>query len=125
VHINPLLEAASRRTIVPHEFADMATFRSTRIGTRNVQVRIGGDMALMRGVAKVLFERAAVNPAVIDGEFLERHTQGWQEYRGALGEQAAGAATMNRLAESDAELARGEYVSAEELAEAMRRRQAH
>ena len=34
------------------------------------------------------------------------------------------AATMNRLAESDAELARGEYVSAEELAEAMRRRQA-
>jgi antitoxin YefM len=34
------------------------------------------------------------------------------------------AATMNRLAESDAELARGEYVSAEELAEAMRRRRA-
>ena len=34
------------------------------------------------------------------------------------------AATMNRLAESDAELARGEYVSAEELAETMRRRQA-
>ena len=34
------------------------------------------------------------------------------------------AATMNRLAESDAELARGEYVSAGELAEAMRRRQA-
>jgi hypothetical protein len=31
---------------------------------------------------------------------------------------------MNRLAESDAELARGEYVSAEELAETMRRRQA-
>jgi len=31
------------------------------------------------------------------------------------------AATMNRLAESDAELARGEYVSADELAEAMRR----
>jgi antitoxin YefM len=34
------------------------------------------------------------------------------------------AATMNRLAESDAELARGEYVSAAELADAMRRRQA-
>jgi antitoxin YefM len=32
------------------------------------------------------------------------------------------ATTMNRLAESDAELARGEYVSAEELAEAMGRR---
>ncbi len=33
------------------------------------------------------------------------------------------AATMNRLAESDAELARSEHVSAAELAEAMRRRQ--
>jgi antitoxin YefM len=32
------------------------------------------------------------------------------------------AETMRRLAESDAELARGEVVSAEELAEAMRRR---
>ena len=34
------------------------------------------------------------------------------------------AATMNRLAGSDAELARGEHVSAEELAEAMRQRRA-
>ena len=34
------------------------------------------------------------------------------------------AATMNRLAESDAELARGEFVSGEELAEAMRLRRA-
>jgi antitoxin YefM len=34
------------------------------------------------------------------------------------------AATMNRLAESDAELARGEHVSAGDLAEAMRQRRA-
>lgn len=33
-------------------------------------------------------------------------------------------ATMRRLADSDAELARGEVVSAEELAEAMRQRRA-
>jgi anaerobic selenocysteine-containing dehydrogenase len=81
VHINPLIEAASRRTIVPHEFADMATFRATKIGTRNVQVRIGGDMALLRGMAKVVFETAAVNPAVLDGEFLDRYTRGLEEYR--------------------------------------------
>ena len=72
VHINPLIEAASRRTIVPHEFADMATFRSTKIGTMNMQVRIGGDMALMRGVAKAVFEAAAADPGVLDGEFLEQ-----------------------------------------------------
>src|ERR1700756_5348306 len=66
VHINPLLEAASRRTIVPHEFADMATFRATKIGTRNVQVRIGGDMALIRGVAKAVLEAAEKDPSVLD-----------------------------------------------------------
>ncbi|MFF1610298.1 FdhF/YdeP family oxidoreductase [Amycolatopsis sp. NPDC058278] len=78
VHINPLIEAASRRTIVPHEFADMATFHTTRTGTRNVQVRIGGDMALMRGVAKAVLE---AGPGVLDEEFIERHTSGFDEYR--------------------------------------------
>jgi antitoxin YefM len=34
------------------------------------------------------------------------------------------AAMVNRLAESDTELARGEYVSAEELGEAMRQHRA-
>jgi molybdopterin-dependent oxidoreductase alpha subunit len=81
VHINPLIEAASRRTIVPHEFADMATFRTTKVGTMNVQVRIGGDMALLRGVAKAVFEAAATDPAVLDGEFLEAYTHGIDEYR--------------------------------------------
>ncbi len=81
VHINPLIEAASRRTIVPHEFEDMATFRTTKVGTMNVQVRIGGDMALLRGVAKAVFEAAATDPAVLDGEFLDRYTHGLPEYR--------------------------------------------
>ena len=81
VHINPLLEAASRRTIVPHEFVDMATFHTTEIGTMNVQVRIGGDMALLRGVAKAVLEAAAADPAVLDQEFIERYTNGFDEYR--------------------------------------------
>jgi molybdopterin-dependent oxidoreductase alpha subunit len=85
VHINPLVEAASRRTIVPHELADMATFRTTKVGTMNVQVRIGGDMALMRGVAKAVFEAAAADPAVLDGEFLEAFTHGLEDYRALCG----------------------------------------
>jgi molybdopterin-dependent oxidoreductase alpha subunit len=109
VHINPLIEAASRRTIVPHEFADMATFRTTKIGTMNVQVRIGGDMALMRGVAKAVFEAAAKDPAVLDGEFLERFTHGAGEYRALCeatpwGELVEGSgveeAAIRRLADS-------------------------
>jgi molybdopterin-dependent oxidoreductase alpha subunit len=81
VHINPLLEAASRRTIVPHEFVDMSTFHTTTIGTMNVQVRIGGDLALLRGVAKAVFEAAETDPDVLDNEFIEHHTHGIDEYR--------------------------------------------
>jgi molybdopterin-dependent oxidoreductase alpha subunit len=81
VHINPLIEAASRRTIVPHEFVDMATFHTTEIGTMNVQVRIGGDMALLRGVAKAILEAAEKDPSVLDREFVKYHTHGFDEYR--------------------------------------------
>ena len=81
IHINPLIEAASRRTIVPHELVDMATFHTTKIGTMNVQVRIGGDMALLRGVAKAVFEAAEKDPAVLDREFIEHYTHGFDEYR--------------------------------------------
>jgi molybdopterin-dependent oxidoreductase alpha subunit len=81
VHINPLIEAASRRTIVPHEMVDMATFHSTKIGTMNAQVRIGGDFALMRGVAKAVLEAAEADPKVLDTEFIEQYTHGFEEYR--------------------------------------------
>src|SRR5215470_11980350 len=84
VHINPLVEAASRRTIVPHEFVDMATFHTTRVGTMNVQVRIGGDMALLRGVAKAVFEASERDPSVLDQAFIEEYTHGIDEYRAAV-----------------------------------------
>lgn len=81
VHINPLFEAAATRTIVPHDFAEMARFRATATTTMNVQPRIGGDAALLRGIAKALFELAATDPAALDEEFLARFTQGVDAYR--------------------------------------------
>jgi anaerobic selenocysteine-containing dehydrogenase len=81
VHINPLFEAASRRTNVPHEFIDIGTFHTTKLGTMNVQVLIGGDLALLRGVAKALFEKAAQDPDVLDRDFTERYTHEIDEYR--------------------------------------------
>jgi anaerobic selenocysteine-containing dehydrogenase len=62
VHVNPLIEAASTRTIVPHEIFSMATFHSTRIGTLNIQPRIAGDLALMRGVFKTSARSGANGP---------------------------------------------------------------
>jgi molybdopterin-dependent oxidoreductase alpha subunit len=83
VHINPLIEAASRRTIVPHELLAMATFRSTPTGTLDVQVRIGGDMALIRGVAKAVLEAADTDADAIDVVFIDRYTHGFDDYRRA------------------------------------------
>jgi molybdopterin-dependent oxidoreductase alpha subunit len=81
VHINPIIEAAATRTIVPHEFADLALFRATPTSTLNIQPRIGGDAALVRGVAKALFEMVIEDPEAIDTEFLDRFTDGVEAYR--------------------------------------------
>lgn len=81
VHVNPLIEAAATRTIVPHEFVDMARFKSTNTGTMNLQVRPGGDLALIRGMAKVVFERAQTDPGALDSAFLDRYTNGFDDYR--------------------------------------------
>ncbi|MFB7369778.1 FdhF/YdeP family oxidoreductase [Streptomyces sp. NPDC056222] len=81
VHINPLVEAGATRTIIPHDFKDMATFHSTRTSTLNLQPRIGGDMALVRGMAKAILEQSDSDPKALDREFIERHTAGFEEYR--------------------------------------------
>ncbi|MDX3854325.1 FdhF/YdeP family oxidoreductase [Streptomyces sp. AK02-01A] len=81
VHINPLIEAAATRTIVPHELTRMATFHSTPTSTLNLQVRGGGDMALMRGIAKAVLEEARGDPKALDRRFIERYTHGFDAYR--------------------------------------------
>ncbi|CAM3889420.1 FdhF/YdeP family oxidoreductase [Smaragdicoccus niigatensis] len=81
VHINPLIEAASRKTIIPHEFARMATFTPTKTGNLNLQPRIGGDMALVRGIAKSVLERIKKDPKAIDELFIARYTTGFEAYR--------------------------------------------
>jgi molybdopterin-dependent oxidoreductase alpha subunit len=81
VHVNPLLEAAGRGTIIPHEIARMATFRATPTSTLNVQPRIGGDLALLRGVAKALLESDDQEDDALDHEFLRGHTTDFEGYR--------------------------------------------
>ncbi|MGA4837545.1 FdhF/YdeP family oxidoreductase [Streptomyces sp. G45] len=81
VHVNPLVEAAATRTIIPHDFLDMATFRATPTSSLNLQPRIGGDMALVRGMAKAVLEQSATDPKALDREFVERYTTGFEEYR--------------------------------------------
>ncbi|WP_411146873.1 FdhF/YdeP family oxidoreductase [Streptomyces sp. x-80] len=81
VHINPLVEAAATRTIIPHDFRSMATCHSTPTSTLNLQPRIGGDLALLRGMAKAILEQATSDPKALDREFIDRHTTGFEKYR--------------------------------------------
>ncbi|GAB17810.1 putative oxidoreductase [Gordonia effusa NBRC 100432] len=81
VHINPMVEVGATKTIVPHEMLEMALFRATKTSDLNLQVRPGGDLALIRGVAKTVFEAAATDPTVLDNEFLAEYTHQLDEYR--------------------------------------------
>src|SRR5205823_7405244 len=81
VHINPLIEAAATRAITPHEILDMMLFRATPTSTLSLQPRIAGDFALMRGIAKHLFEAARTDPTAIDACFVKHHTDGFEAYR--------------------------------------------
>ncbi|MFG3197681.1 FdhF/YdeP family oxidoreductase [Streptomyces sp. NPDC048208] len=84
VHINPLVEAAATRTIIPHDFVDMALNRATPTSSLNLQVRIGGDMALLRGMAKAIIAASETDPEALDQEFIDRHTSGFAEYRAVV-----------------------------------------
>ncbi len=81
VHVNPLIESGATRTIIPHEVGDMVRNHATPTSTLNVQVRIGGDLALLRGIGKTVLERAETDPSAIDREFIERYTDGFDAYR--------------------------------------------
>ncbi|TBO56401.1 FdhF/YdeP family oxidoreductase [Streptomyces kasugaensis] len=106
VHINPLVEAAATRTIIPHDVRSMATCHSTPTSTLNLQPRIGGDLALLRGMAKAILEQATSDPQALDREFIDRHTTGFEEYR-ALCE-----ATPWREIEKQTEISRPDILKA-------------
>lgn len=84
VHINPLVEAGATKTIIPHDFLRMATFKSTKTSTLNLQPRIGGDMALIRGIAKAVLEQAETDPKALDAEFIARYTAWFDAYRSVV-----------------------------------------
>jgi molybdopterin-dependent oxidoreductase alpha subunit len=57
----------------------------TPLASRFVQVRVGGDVALLKGVMKELLVLETARPGhVLDHAFLEAHTTGFEELRASL-----------------------------------------
>lgn len=76
VAVNPMPERALIRFTEPQDVVQMATFGSTEISSEFVHIKIGGDLALLKGMMKVLFERDAAGEAVLDHGFIAEHTDG-------------------------------------------------
>lgn len=81
VAVNPMPERALIRFAEPQDMVQMATFGSTEITSEFVHIRIGGDLALIKGMMKVMFEREAQGERVLDHEFLSEHTVGLEALR--------------------------------------------
>ena len=86
VAVNPMRERGLERFTSPQDPAQMLTNASTPIAQTYYQVRIGGDVALLKGMMKWLFEAdaadlAAGGPGVLDHAFIAEHTDGLASLR--------------------------------------------
>jgi len=81
ISFNPFRERALERFQAPQSPIEMATMTSTPISSRLYQVRVGGDIAAIKGIMKVLVEadevaRAKGQSEVLDWNFIRDHTHG-------------------------------------------------
>lgn len=81
VAVNPMPERALIRFTEPQDVVQMATFGSTAIASEFVHIKIGGDLALLKGMMRVIFEREALGEQVIDHDFIRQHTVGLEALR--------------------------------------------
>ncbi|BAS07605.1 uncharacterized oxidoreductase Mb2924c [Arthrobacter sp. Hiyo4] len=116
VAVNPLPEAGLIRYKNPQKVKGIIG-RGTEIADQFLQVRIGGDMALLQAVSKRVLDAETANPGtVLDHAFLAEHCQGLEELRehlSQLDEAAVLSATGLRTEEID-ELA-DRYLRAEKV----------
>ncbi|CAM3640426.1 FdhF/YdeP family oxidoreductase [Isoptericola cucumis] len=116
VAVNPLPEAGLMRYKNPQTVRGLAG-RGTQLADQFLQIRLGGDMALLQAVSRrVLDAEAAAPGTVLDQAFLDAHTSGLAEltaHLADLDEEAVLTATGLTSAEID-ELAQ-RYVRAERV----------
>ncbi|MFC8598281.1 FdhF/YdeP family oxidoreductase [Isoptericola sp. NPDC057191] len=116
VAVNPLPEAGLKRYKNPQTVRGLAG-RGTELADQFLQIRLGGDMALLQAVSKrVLDAEAAAPGTVLDHAFLTEHATGLEElaaHLADLDEEAVLAATGLTSAEID-ELA-DRYLRAERV----------
>lgn len=89
VAINPLKERGLERFTFPQDPIEMLTLESTPLASHYYQVRVGGDIALLKGVMRIIIERHDENQkagkaAILDLDFIKEHTSGFEALRNDL-----------------------------------------
>ena len=92
VAINPLREAGLLGFAHP-QHPKGAINIATPLAGQYLQVKVNGDMAIFRGIAKTIFERDTHTP-VIDRTFIDQHTHGFDAYA-----EACAQTTWERIVE--------------------------
>ena len=84
VHINPLPETGMTRFKHPQQIGDLLG-KGTPLADLFLQVRINGDVPLLKGIMKEILAEEEKSPGnVLDHEFLETYTTGFEEFAAAL-----------------------------------------
>ncbi len=82
VSINPLREAGLVGFIHPQHVAATLLHKATPLASQFLRVRVNGDMALFRGVSKLMLEMESAAPGtIIDSTFVRKNTAGFETYR--------------------------------------------
>jgi molybdopterin-dependent oxidoreductase alpha subunit len=85
ISFNPFRERALERFQYPQNPIEMATLSATKISSPLYQVRVGGDIAALKGIMKVMVEadetaRASDKPEILDWDFIRGHTVGIEPF---------------------------------------------
>ncbi|TSE17370.1 FdhF/YdeP family oxidoreductase [Arthrobacter sp. KBS0703] len=116
VAVNPLPEAGLKRYKNPQQVKGIIG-HGTEIADQFIQIRLGGDMALLQAVSKRVLDAEARNPGtVLDHAFLQEHCEGLEELKlhlAELDEDAVLEATGLRVEEIDELAAR--YLKADKV----------
>lgn len=84
VHINPLPEAGMTRFKHPQDVLGLLG-RGTELADLFLQVKINGDVPLLKGIMKAVLAREEQRPGeVLDHEFIAAYTKGFDEFAAAL-----------------------------------------
>ncbi|XLZ71917.1 FdhF/YdeP family oxidoreductase [Massilia sp. SR12] len=80
VVFNPMLEPGLRSFADPQSAKETLTGHGARIATDYFQVRVGGDLAALTGMAKAVLEAEVAGGKVLDHDFIARHTSGFEAF---------------------------------------------